>query len=85
MYKFVCLEEGYKDQGVERETFAAAFADMHRYVRKFVDSGACALQVLETCHWIETPVNIPMFWYDARDRAYDEGIMKDGKLVEEQS
>ena len=53
MYKFTCLEEGYDDQGVERETFAEAFADMYRYVRNLVDSGALTLQVLETGHWIE--------------------------------
>ena len=81
MYKFTCLEEGYDDQGVERETFAEAFADMYRYVRNLVDSGALTLQVLETGHWIETPSNSPIFWYDARDRAYDEGVMKDGDLT----
>ena len=81
MYKFTCLEEGYEDQGVNRETFAEAFADMYRYVTKLVDGGYCSWQVLETWHWIETPSRIPIFWYDARDRAYDEGIMEDGNLM----
>lgn len=59
----------------ERETFDDAFRDMYRYVRGLIDAGQLNYQVLETSIWIDTPDRIPLFFYDARDIACNNGLM----------
>ena len=74
--------KGHKD--VPCNTFKEAFTQMYKWVDDWVDdrfnNGGLSLQILKTAIWIETPTG-PLYFYDARDLAYDMGIMKNGKLV----
>lgn len=73
-YKFVSMEEGFVP--VERDSFKEAFTDMYHWVK---NQKRLHLQILETAIWIERrPFLVPLYFYDARDRAIDEGILKDG-------
>lgn len=79
-FTFVSLEPDFNR--VERATFKEAFADMFKWVDNLLKSGGMSYQVLETAIWIERSGMDPLFFYDARDLAYEVGVMVDGKLVE---
>lgn len=74
-WKFVTLDPKAVNSP-ERETFNDAFRDMYRYVKGLLDSGDLSYQVLETALWIDTPTNVPLFFYDARDIACNTGLME---------
>ena len=78
-YKFVSTMEG--DQPIECPSFKEAFTHMYNWVNKQLASGGMSYQVLETAIWIETTGGSPIFFYDARDLACEQGILKNGKLV----
>jgi hypothetical protein len=74
-WKFITLDSE-AGQSPERETFNEAFRDMYQYVRKLLDAGQLSLQVLETAIYIDTPTKVPLFFYEARDRACETGLME---------
>lgn len=79
-FTFVSLEPGFNR--VERASFKEAFTDMFKWVDNLLKSGGMSYQVLETAIWIERSGRDPLFFYDARDLAYEIGVMVDGKLIE---
>lgn len=82
-WTFVSLVSGH--ERIPRKSYAEAFRDMYNYIEDALKEEGLSFQVLETALWIECN-NIPerpLDWYMARDVAYELGIMKDGKLVEE--
>ena len=70
-FQFISLEPN--KSGPERNTFLEAWNDMYLYVKDLLDRKALAIQVLETCIWLEVPWNHNMPFYDARDHAIREG------------
>jgi len=81
-YTFVSLIEGDNHDTV-CDTFEQAFTEMYYCINKHLDNKGLSWQALETCFWIKfdgLPLS-PFFWPEARDRAIDQGILKDGKLV----
>ena len=61
-----------------RISFMEAWNDMYLWVKNEMASNNMSLQVLETAIWIEVKNNCdggkyPIYFYDARDRAIDEG------------
>lgn len=77
-YVFVTME---KDHRVVCHTFKDAFTAMFNWINDALDNGGLSYQVLETAIWIETTGGTPIFFYDARDLAIEQGILKNGKLV----
>jgi len=77
-YTFCSIMEG--DKPVKCSSFEEAFTAMFKWVTDKINSNDLALQVLETAIWIEIN-GLPLYFYDARDRAIKMGILKDGKLV----
>lgn len=77
MWKFVSLVDNVN---VAAESFEEAFRAMYAHVRHLIAEGKLDYQILETSIWIECSGTgtgtVPIFFYDARDRAYDEGIMQ---------
>ena len=74
---FVCEEIG------KYETFEEAFKVFYKCVKHMVEGGV-AWQVLESYCWMKSSgPGLPLMWYDARDEAYDMGLMTDGQLTEE--
>jgi hypothetical protein len=69
-WKFVSVMAG--DNPVESEDFMGAWNAMYQWVKKLLDAGEMTYQVLETAIWIEPPTGVPIFFYDARDRAIRE-------------
>ena len=78
VWTFVSLAEGDDKQSFT--SFKDAFICMFNWVTDNLEKGM-SYQVLETCIWIETPAGTPLGFYDARDLAYEAGVMKNGKLV----
>jgi hypothetical protein len=72
-WKFVSLEEGFEPVLVD--SFMEAWDAMYQYVKRLMEAGQMSYQVLETSIWIEQAgfPRLPIFFYDARDRALDEG------------
>ena len=74
-YQFITLDT--KEQPTpERETFLEAWNDMYKYVKKLLDANQMDYQLLETAIWIDWSGNgfkVPIFFYDARDQAINEG------------
>lgn len=85
-YKFVSMVTGANPQGeILHDTFEGAWREMYQWVKALIDFGNMSYQVLETCIWIECIEDghkTPLFFYDARDRACDEGIMDKIKAEE---
>lgn len=77
-YTFYSMEQG--DKPVECSSFKEAFTVMFNWVTNHLNGEGLSYQVLETAIWIEIDGQ-PLYFYDARDRAIDEGILVDGKLV----
>lgn len=75
-YTFVSTLVG--DKPIICESFRDAFIQMYNWVTKYLQKGDMSYQVLETAIWIEDPSGNHTFFYDARDRAIQEGVMKDG-------
>jgi hypothetical protein len=65
----------------EFDTFEDAYKAMYHWVNKRLDENGLSYQVLETAIWIETP-NRVLYFHDANNIAHDIGLMKNGKLVE---
>jgi len=80
-YTFVCLAKPSKKQNTVCPTFKEAFTHMFNWVNEQLDNGGMSYQVLETAIWIETTSGTPLFFYDARDLAVEQGIIKNNKLV----
>lgn len=59
----------------ESDTFEGAWRAMYAWVKEMAARQELSLQLLETSIWIETPSGVPMYFYDARDRAWNDGIM----------
>lgn len=60
----------------KHNSFMAAWLDMYEYVNALLKSGNMTYQVLETAIWIELNDDMnkkPLYFYDARDRAIDDG------------
>lgn len=74
-WKFHSLRSGFIPTPY-RESFAKAFEDMYVFVSNALSTGL-TIQELETSLWIVTPDGTPMFFYAARDKAWDLGIMVD--------
>lgn len=62
------------------DNFKEAYALFHSEIEKGIGSATITLRDLESTCWIETPENKCISFFEARDRAYDEGFLKDGKL-----
>jgi len=77
MYK---LTFDLKEVG-EYPNFKEAFIRLYLLVKESIKEGT-SWQVLETMHWIEEPNNTrPLLFYEARDKAYQMGLLTDdGKL-----
>ena len=58
------------------DSFLDAWNDMYAYVNGKLQAGQMSYQMLETAIWIKPyaphPQNLPIMFYDARDRAIDE-------------
>ncbi len=76
-YTFIALDQ----EPVKCNSFKEAFTAMFNWVQKHLNGEGLSYQVLETAIWIEINGR-PLYFYDARDRAIDENILKDGKLIE---
>jgi len=76
-YKFETLEKGVAFPS--RETFAQAFKDLFDYVKAAVSQGGYPLMLLETGIWIKGTGELPIFFYDARDKAIKDGLLVDGE------
>jgi len=64
----------------EYDTFEEAFVELFKRLTKDIKKGT-SWQMVETSIWIESPDReLPMLFYEARDRACDLGILIDGKL-----
>ena len=75
-YKFVSLMGGNKN--VVCDSFKEAFTHMYNWVMEEIKAGL-SRQALETAIWIESENGVEvLYFYEARDRAINEGIMKDG-------
>jgi len=63
------------------DTFKDAFVALYCAIKK---ESSLTYQLLETATWIisDVPQAVPIYFYDARDMAYNMGILKDGKLVD---
>jgi hypothetical protein len=63
------------------DTFKEAFVAIYHAIKA---ETVLTWQVLETTIWIIRDAHgaLPMMFYEARDRACEEGILVDGKLVE---
>lgn len=57
-----------------RDNFADAFRDMYRWAMNTPD---LSLQILETAIWINVNGE-PIYIYEAKERAYEEGILDVG-------
>ena len=75
MYKFVTLDNSLPEAHPV-PTFAEAWEQMATYVKARIAAGTFCLQLLETSIWIEVPGETPLFFYEAKDRAYNEGLME---------
>lgn len=65
-----------------RASFMEAWNDMYEWVNEQLASGGMAYQILESAIWIETNEGghkHPVMFYEARDRAYNEGWKKPKK------
>jgi hypothetical protein len=63
----------------EFETFTEAFRQFWGEIDILLDSPNASLQILETACWIgyeADTVRIPLYFYAARDLAYDIGLVK---------
>lgn len=60
----------------EADTFEDAWRAMYTCVKELAGRKQLSLQVLETSMWLETPIGSPMYFYSARDKAWDDGIME---------
>lgn len=78
-YTFYSMMDG--DEPKVCKTFKEAFTHMFNWVNEQLKGGGLSYQVLETAIWIETPGGSPIFFYDARDLACEQGILVDGKLA----
>lgn len=67
MWKCFC-----NNNETEHTSFKEAFRRMYNYVR---DVEHLTLQELETWMWIINPFGDHFDFYEARDRAYDKGIL----------
>ncbi|MBP9822307.1 MAG: hypothetical protein KBC81_02615 [Candidatus Pacebacteria bacterium] len=74
----------------EHDTFEQAFKAFFEEIDKMLTRGALSVQHLETACWIEgrfeaggEKLKCPVYFYDARDFAYDHFVLisKDGKAV----
>jgi len=70
-WKFVSLTEGF--QPIPVDSFMEAWDAMFKWIKDAVAQGQLDWQILETAIWIEQPNSKPLFFYDARDRAIDNG------------
>ena len=70
-WTFVSLLQG--DDPVEFDDFKGAWEQMKKWVKDHMDN--LNYQILETTIWIERPSGTPLFFYDAKDLAYEMGIM----------
>ena len=71
-FKFVSLEEGFVPKVVD--DFFTAWLHMYEWVKAKLDAGQLDWQLLETAIWIEQSGpkgTVPIYFYDARDRAID--------------
>jgi len=66
-----------KDVGT-RSNFADAFRLFWEEVMKMLKEGS-SWQVLETACWIDNNGKV-LHFYEARDLAYDLGVLRDGEL-----
>jgi hypothetical protein len=78
MYKLVILNGNKR---TEYPSFELAFKAMYQYVKDSLINGGMSWQELETMIWIEKPDWMLIMFYDARDYAYEIGLMKDGELT----
>jgi hypothetical protein len=77
-YQFVTLDETAAPAPI-RDTFMEAWDDMFKYVNELLNLGKMSLQLLETSLWIQPEDDvkrIPIFFYDARDIAIQNGWTK---------
>jgi hypothetical protein len=72
-------------------TFEEAFAAIYHRLKTDLEGSGMSYQLLETSIWIKNtnmswipgnPLN-PIFFYDARDKACNIGLLKDGVLQED--
>jgi hypothetical protein len=73
----------------EFHSFEEAFAAIYHRLNEDMKAEQMSYQFLETTIWIENkmmmpvpPIN-PIFFYDARDKAVNIGLLQDGKLQED--
>ncbi len=64
----------------KHDTFADAFKAMHKGVVAAIKGGGLSMQTLETACWIkQEDWRNPIMFFEARDLAYEFGLLKDGK------
>ena len=63
-------------------TFDEAFKVFYTTINNMIKRNSMPLQLLETACWIEPSNSLPYLFYEARDKAYEKGLLKDGKLVD---
>jgi hypothetical protein len=63
-------------------SFNHAFAFMYDELKERMKTGMSQL-AFDQGIWLEHIKGYPMFWPEARDAAYDRGLMKDGKMTKE--
>jgi hypothetical protein len=61
------------------DTFVEAFSTMFHKVKEIIERGT-SWQSLETACWIDCNGKDELMFYDAKDLAYNIGLLKDGEL-----
>lgn len=73
----------YLNETSEHKTFEEAFEWLYVKMKEGLEKNEISYQSLETMIWIKEPDNIgATYFYDARDKAYMLGLLKNGKLQE---
>jgi hypothetical protein len=65
-------------QDSQHPSFEDAFKALYQKAITAVQGGSMSWQALETSVWIKSPGKQPLYFYDARDRAYDLGLLQAG-------
>jgi len=68
----------------EYPTLKAAFKKLYDEIRAALDAHTFTYQQLETMCWIQEGQNVPVYFYDLRDHACQQGWLKGGTWVEEE-
>lgn len=65
------------------DSFEDAFKIYHREVDNSCREGTMSLPVLAEACWIKPPNQLPLFHFDIVEKAYDLGLLEEGKPTEQ--